>query len=199
MNKFGSASIPENEDSISILLNSGEKFGAKVVNWGIEKWGQSWATVKTAEGLLQVNLSQVAAYMIKKAAPTQYQVVEKVTDDNGKAIHDDNGERVKVTRPIKLSMADPKYQVVRRGIATKTITRSIPDGEKVVKEPEVSLKKSLAGLNVMEQSKELVDLYHEKRRLEAESIKDVLTSKELKEPTNNYAMPSFKKHSSSET
>jgi len=204
MKKLGFASKPENGDNVFIILNNGTKIEAQVVSWGAEEWDQLWAVVKTAEELIQVNLTQISAYTLSKQtpAPSKYEIVENVVDSNGRAVFDDEGERVKVARKVDVS-ANPNYRIVRRGVkaSAASIVRSIEDGDKVVKEKDVEQSK-VANLNRMDpvsQSQALVDLYKEKSRLTNESVKDHLTSKDLKETKSNYAMPSFKKHTTSET
>jgi hypothetical protein len=199
MNKLGFASKPEKGDLVTVLLNNGEKINAQVINWGAEDWDQIWAVVKTADGLIQINLAQVSTYSIKKDSQDRYEIVEKAVDSDGRAVYTDDGERVKVARKVNMP-SEHQYKIVRRGSKqASSITKTINDGEKTVKEPELYLDKSLAKMDPVHQAQALVDLYEQKRRLVSESVKDHLTSDDLKETKNNYAMPSFKKHTTSET
>lgn len=199
MNKLGFASKPENGDGITILLNNGEKLHAEVLSWGLEEWDQVWAVVKTAESMVQVNLAQIQAYSVKKASASQYEIVENAKDKEGRAVFSEDGERVKIAR--KASVSDnPQYKIVRRGNKqASSVTKTLNEGDKVVKEPDLSLDNSLAKMDPVHQAQALVDLYEQKRRLVGESVKDHLTSEDLKETKSNYALPSFKKHPPAKT
>lgn len=86
----------------------------------------------------------------------------------------------------------PKY-IIKRGNKENKIIKELPENKKIVKEPELKLENG--GIDIINRTKKLVDLYGERTNLVRAQIKDHLTNAELKPVEDNYAMPSFKKRS----
>jgi hypothetical protein len=201
MNKFGLASLPQSGDDVTININNGKQIIATVVSWGVEQWNQCWAVVKIGSNIEQVNLAHITSYTVSKIAQSAqaYKIIKDATDEEGGSVYNDNDERVKITKIVKASTS-PKYHIVRRNKnVPQNISKTITEGSKVVKEPEVSLDNSLAGKDPIEQAQTLVQLYKQKSRLVSEQISDHLNDKELKEPEKVYAMPSFEKRTTPKT
>ena len=191
MNKLGLGGTPLAGDQIAICMGENTWARGTVVNWGAEAWEQQWATLKVEGGSqVQINIAKIQNYTIEKRAQADYQLVTTSEKD---------GEVVKHARSVK-PQGPLTQHTIKRGLAHRKesmITRAISTPAKGVEEPTVQ-SPTLEG-DPITQAQQLASLYDQKRKMAQEDVSDHMKREDLVEVDENYALPSFKKRTTTET
>lgn len=185
MSKLGIGCTPLAGDKVVISMDNGT-VGGTVVNWGVEAWDQYWLTLKTEKGSqVQINIAKIQDYTIQKRAEEAYQLVRQEIKDS---------KTIKSARAVQPLNPNVNY-TIKRGINRQkenVISRSIATPAKGVEELQMEAPKMKG--DPVSQSKQLAELYDQKRKLVQENVSDHMKREDLIEVNENYGMPSFKKH-----
>lgn len=166
MNKLGIVGTPQVGDFISIIQNNGDKIEGQVINWGAENWDQYWATIKADDQYLQINISSVSKYYLKKPTAA-IAIVNKKTNES-KIIKAGGVE----TEPI--------------------ITRRVAEQQSSFKE-EANGANSHLSMNPVERARFQASQYQNRIESDRQAAHKQMTRQSVEKVKNNYAVPSFKK------
>jgi hypothetical protein len=166
MNKLGIVGTPQVGDCISIVQNNGDKIEGQVITWGSENWNQHWATIKIEDQYLQINISSISKYYLKKPT-TKVALVNKKTNE---------------TRVINSQV----------GEGEPTITRRLAD-QQVSFNEEATGSNSHLSMNPVERARFQASQYQQRIESDRQAIHKKMTRQSVEKVKSNYAEPSFKK------
>lgn len=178
MNKLGIVGTPQVGDLISIIQNNGDKIDGQVMNWGAENWNQHWATIKIEDQFLQINISSIAKFSLKKSTST-ITVINKKNQESRVINSQQNVSGVKVVHASK-EEEEP------------TVTRRIVDQESSFKE-EANGANSYLSMNPVERARFQASQYQQRIESDRQTAHKHMIRKAVEKVKSNYAEPSFKK------